>query len=143
MGDLQMDGRVQTERKDTISRMEALASLSGDTSFDILMDIIYDINEEKGWHSESRTFGEEVALFHSEFSEALEAFREGHEVTEVWVEQDKNGNLKPEGVPIELADAIIRLMDFCEGYNIDLWGALLAKVKYNSTRSYRHGGKKL
>ena len=48
---------------------------------------------------------------------------------------------KPEGVPIELADLIIRVLDTCEQYGIDIEAAIEMKIKYNETREYRHGGK--
>ena len=64
---------------------------------------------EKGWYEKGeRNFHEVVALMHSELSEALEEWRAGHGITEVRIE-----NGKPEGVPIELADAYIRIIDTC------------------------------
>ena len=40
---------------------------------------------------------------------------------------------------IELADAVIRIMDIAGGENLDLSGAILAKMAYNKTRPFRHG----
>ena len=90
-----------------------------------------------GWWEETRTFPEIVALIHSELSEALEEYRSNHGVTEVYQEAEK-----PEGVPIELADAIIRILDYCGYAGIDIVAALERKHEYNKTRPYRHGGKR-
>jgi NTP pyrophosphatase (non-canonical NTP hydrolase) len=50
--------------------------------------------------------------------------------------------VKPEGLPIELADAVIRILDYCEYAGIDLGVAIRQKMAYNELRPYRHGGKK-
>lgn len=84
-------------------------------------------------------FGERIALIHSELSEALEAYRDpGHSIHDLWFDEEK-----PEGVPAELADAVIRILDTCEAYGIDLSRALEVKMAYNATRPFRHGGKRL
>lgn len=51
-------------------------------------------------------------------------------------------NGKPEGIPIELADVIIRVLDYCGYAGIDIDAAISQKHEYNKTRPYRHGGKK-
>lgn len=92
----------------------------------------------KGWYEEPRTFGDMVALMHSELSEALEDYRNGKPFTEIYFEGDK-----PCGIPTELADVIIRIFDTCGYFNIDLEHAIQVKMAYNATRPHRHGDKQL
>lgn len=94
---------------------------------------------EHGWWDEKRGFPEIIALIHSEVSEALEEYRNGRLPTEVYT---GNGG-KPEGIPIELADVIIRIFDYCGYAGIDIDAAITQKHEFNKTRPYRHGGKKI
>jgi NTP pyrophosphatase (non-canonical NTP hydrolase) len=103
-------------------------------------------NTAKGWYENCATFPEAMALLHSEVSEALEAWR-------IWGTGDgtagsaytPGGDLgaKPEGVGSEFADILIRLLDDCYRFNIDLEAEYERKAAYNRTRAYRHGGKRL
>ena len=97
--------------------------------------------KDHGWHDEKRTIGDLICLMHSELSEALEEHRNGHLPTEVYYNEAKPE--KPEGIPVELADCVIRIFDFCGLYGIDLESILKLKMEYNQTRPYRHGGKKV
>lgn len=101
----------------------------------------YENAKDHGWHDENRTIGDLIALMHSELSEALEEYRNGHLPTEVYFNENKPN--KPEGIPVELADCIIRIFDFCGLYNINLEEVLKIKMQYNKSRPYRHGGKKV
>ena len=93
---------------------------------------------KSGWHSDPRSIGDLICLMHSELSEALEEHRSGHLPNEIY-----ESNTKPEGIPIELADCVIRIMDFCSRYGIDLEAAIVQKMAFNATRPYKHGGKTL
>lgn len=75
-----------------------------------------------------------IALCHSELSEALEAARDGK-----YAAYEKDG--KPEGVVVELADTMIRIMHLCGLLGLDLESAVEQKMAANQKRSYRHGGR--
>ena len=93
---------------------------------------------KKGWwDSTERSFGDQITNMHAELSEVWEAYRDRHDLCEIWNEDDG----KPEGIPIEFADVIIRVLDTCENYGIDIEDAIIRKTEYNKKRSYRHGGK--
>ena len=105
---------------------------------------IHELAVKKGWWTingiddnvTEKSIGEQFANFHGEVSEAWEEHRNGKLMSEVYY---KDG--KPEGIPIELADLIIRVLDTCSAYNIDIEKAIGIKHEYNETRSFRHGGK--
>ena len=98
---------------------------------------VHEVAKAHGWWENPRTIGELLMLITSEVVEAFEEVRNGHEPNETYY---KDG--KMEGVPSELADIVIRVMDLCEYCGIDLERAILEKHEYNKTRPYKHGGKK-
>ena len=91
--------------------------------------------DKHGWHGRERSPLEVHALIHSEISEATEAVRNNFSPIEIY-------RSKPQGELIELADAIIRIADYCEERSWDLTCALRLKLDYNKTRSFRHGDKR-
>ena len=105
----------------------------------------YQTAVNKGWHDVPRSAGEAMLLMHSEISEACEEYRRGRPVNEVYTllgsEQVPGGPQKPEGVPTELADCVIRIMDFCGEHGIDLQAVIEQKMEFNRSRPYRHGNK--
>jgi len=99
----------------------------------------------KGWRNGTNTVGDYVALLHSECSEILEAYRDTHSFAAEYGSQLSNGQLvvKPTGVPSECADVLIRLLDMCDVWGINLYEAYVMKMAYNRTRPYQHGGRTL
>lgn len=79
-----------------------------------------------------------LALIHSEVSEALEELRKGEDHIKTYFK-----NSKPEGMEIELADVIIRILDLAGELGLDIDLALRTKAEFNESRSYRHGGKSI
>lgn len=123
---------------------------------------VHENAKDHGWWEEKKSFGDIIALCHTELSEAFEEYRNGHEPTELYYfckyhdtrlgcpdkfdgcQYGKNNGCnehKPEGIPIELADCIIRILDYCEHEGIDIEQAIKIKHEYNKNRSYRHGNK--
>lgn len=75
----------------------------------------------------ARCEGSRIALIHSEASESLEAIRKGEAANEAE----------------ELADVIIRILDYAGWKGIDLQREVVEKMKHNETRGFKHGGKRL
>jgi NTP pyrophosphatase (non-canonical NTP hydrolase) len=122
------------------------------SNFITIQKAVHELAKQKGWYDEPRTTGECIALMHSELSEALESYRNGEKLP-VWqqgpspevvltpISAQWKDDVKPEGILTELADCVIRIMDFCESRGWDLERAIKTKHRYNETRSHRDGGK--
>lgn len=116
---------------------------------------VHEAAKAKGWWDSPRESGTMHMLMVSEIAEATEETRKGtpavysvDPTTKIIMpnttEMTINGEvvlLKPEGELIELADAVIRIMDYCGSKGWDLEKAIETKFRYNLTRSHRHGGK--
>lgn len=107
---------------------------------------------EHGFWEPGPDFGTAIALIHSELSEALEQMRianmfgpEGHPPVVYYTGEghfatERVGPCKkPEGVVIELADAVIRIADMCGHLGIDLDADIALKMECNEGRPFKHG----
>ena len=89
--------------------------------------------KDKGfWDVDS---GDYVAIgnMHAELSEAWESLRHGNPPSDHIPEFS--------GVEEEFADVLIRIFDTCEKRGYRLAEAVIAKMRFNRSRSYKHGGK--
>lgn len=134
-----------------------------------LVNRAHDNAVKHGFWNLAPEFGTAIALIHSELSEALEEARADRpnlyfpcnagglcpdDDPEVAcgcgsrIFDPKNPDApcsakskKPEGVAVELADAVIRIADLCGHMGIDLEAAIALKMDYNETRPFKHGKK--
>ena len=127
----------------------------------------YDGSAAKGWHDPDMDAKRTPLEFHmlvvSEVAEATEAVRNGWPAVCVDNPDPEAGprmvaitplllssmypsllaEHKPEGEATELADAVIRIMDYFVMMGWDMEAVMNAKLAFNATRSHRHGGKAL
>jgi len=99
--------------------------------FNLVSREVNRISQEHGFWDEERNDGEVMALIHSEVSEALEALRDNNPTSSRLVQFTS--------VEEELADVIIRVMDYAWGNQLSLARAILAKMEYNEGREFMHG----
>jgi NTP pyrophosphatase (non-canonical NTP hydrolase) len=104
--------------------------------------------QKEAWKTaESNGFHEKHEGISSILSMAVQIINFHEEVSEVWAcvktDQWKTTKTmlegKPQGVAIELADIVLRVLDTCEMNGIDLDEAMHMKNEYNKTRPYMHG----
>lgn len=100
-----------------------------------------------------------LALITTEVAEAIEELRSGRRSDETWYSAKVGGSTyawnagekpdvldddvigKPEGVPSEIADVVIRAFDFAHEADFDLASIIFEKLAYNATRAHKHGRK--
>ena len=117
------------------------------TSLNMLRDVAHNNAVRGGWWHDletgeplERNTGEIFCLMHSEISEAMEGNRKG--LTDKHLRHRSNEE-------VELADLIIRVMDYAGAKGYDIGGAVSEKMAYNQVRAdhkpeerQKEGGKK-
>lgn len=117
-------------------------------SLNEIADLVHRNAQEKGFHNfdenNHQFVTRAIALLHEEVSELWSAERQGT-LNEPC---DKAEKMMAMGLPgltnaeEEYADIIIRCLDNCKRLGIDVEKAVFNKHTYNTSRPYRHGGKR-
>ena len=94
-------------------------------------------SNSKGFFTDWTNVNTKLLLVHCEISEAAEEVRAGRR-NEVYY-SERNGKPKPEGFAMEVADAIIRLLELSDSLGLNIEGAVAEKMAYNEGRPYLHG----
>lgn len=104
--------------------------------------LIHSNNVEKGFWTYPRNKGETLMLIVTELAEAMEAHRKGNLAMPPMdgeIEKKAFEDFYKDTFEDEIADALIRILDMCGGFNIDIEFHVREKVKYNKGREILHG----
>lgn len=112
--------------------LETLNNMACDiySSIGLMKELFSAMAYSKGFHTVSNGFCHDCMLIVTEIAEAVEGDRKDRM-------DDHLPNLSNRSV--ELADAIIRIMDMCGKHNIDIAQAVVDKALYNMGRQHLHG----
>jgi NTP pyrophosphatase (non-canonical NTP hydrolase) len=93
--------------------------------------LVHDNAQNKGFYEGTFNDAEKIALMHSELSEALESLRAGDPVSEKLPAHSHTCE--------ELADCIIRILDYAWAKNYNIGWACVEKHAFNLNRPHKHG----
>lgn len=102
-------------------------------NFNALAECAHKNSVDHGFWENPETQAGMLALIHEEVSECLTALRHGNGPSDHIPEFT--------GAEEELADAIIRIMDMSTHHKWRVADAIVAKMKFNESRPYKHGKK--
>jgi NTP pyrophosphatase (non-canonical NTP hydrolase) len=116
---------------------------------------IHQGNVKRGFYDDPKEIGTVLMLIVTELAEAMESYRANNRLgagklesiqwnsnlNEDFTEEDINQFklVVKDTFEDEIADTIIRLFDLCGWLDIDIHKHIILKLKYNSTRPYKHG----
>lgn len=113
-----------------------------------LANVVFKANKLKGFHDKPQETGTYLMLMVSELGEALEADRKGivtsvdlNEIMEL-PDDDFAQYFKTyvkDSHEDEIADTLIRILDYCGLRRIPIQEHVEAKLRYNATRPHKHG----
>ena len=120
----------QIEWRQKLVRYISKTNAGEDITLKEFLSLCNDISKGKfGITDEHQEFANHIAHLHSEVSEMYEEFRKGRGFNETYFK-----NEKPEGIPVEAADVLLKLFAICGAYEIDILSALPLKVVYNAAK---------
>jgi len=131
-----LGGLVENIEKEVVDLHEIMEiDKAFEMAFRIMTKKAFRIACEHGWwpESEAVNHGEQLALMHSELSEALEFLRHGN--------GPSDHIARFSGLEEELADVVIRIMSYAGRCNLRVSEAIVEKMKFNEGRPFKHGGK--